>query len=127
MTPVEIFTAILVVLAIIPLADFIYRYHRYSPYKLNQIGRTLMRQKWALLGLFVLILSTRLWGDYFGRTALTILFFLFLIVMFYMTNLELRRIQKKHPGFDRYKGSSEKKILAHAHQVNDAEDANRLF
>lgn len=127
MTPIEILTLVLVVAAILPLADFIYRYHRYSPYKLNTIGKTLMQQKWALLSVFVLILAARLFGEYFGKDVLTLVLFAFLVSMFYRTNLELRHVQRAHKGFDRYRGSSEKKILVKAHRANDAEDLNRLF
>lgn len=122
MTLPQMFIVALVVAGILPLAYFIYRYWRYSPYKLNAIGKTLMRQKWALVSVLVLVLAARLLGDYWGREVITILLYGFLVAMFWRTLFELLSVQKKHPGFDRLKGSSEAQMLHDAHVDNDRKD-----
>lgn len=98
----SILIAILVAAAI-PLAHFIYRYARYSPWRSTAIGRTLMYQKIAMLSFVLLSLMARVFPHYFGRTALSLIVFSALVLLFWKTDIELIQTQHQYERYDALK------------------------
>jgi len=93
----------LLLVGITPLLHFIYRYHRYSPWRSTPIGRTLMYQKLAMAGILLLALFARLFGDYTLRPYLTLIVYGALVFFFWRTDVQLLHTQRDFPGPDNWK------------------------
>lgn len=96
-------TNILLALAVIPLAGFIYRYARYSPWWATWQGRILFTQKIAMLALVLFYLSSALFGDYPGKEVVKLALIAILVVLFWAMFLALldaqteqRPVKKSH-------------------------------
>jgi hypothetical protein len=95
---------VLLIAGLIPIVAFIYFYLRYSPWWETAIGRTLLGQKVAMAALLFLSLLLRLLGpDYALRAVLNGLVLAVLVVFFWKTLAELRRVQKAAPHRDALK------------------------
>ncbi|MCM6761385.1 hypothetical protein NB037_03050 [Rathayibacter sp. ZW T2_19] len=95
---------VLLVAGIIPIAWFIYRYMRYSPWWETAIGRTVLGQKFAMLALLSLSLLLRVLGpEYEYRALLNAAVLSLLIWFFWKTLIELLRVQKASPHRDALK------------------------
>lgn len=114
------FILIIVGLAIIPLGHFVYRYHRFSPWRATREGKNMMGQKIAMLAVFLIIFVARLFGDWPGRTFVTVLVYLVLLFFFYNTDRQLIRVQKSHPPRDNWKSywANRKRNTSRKGQVN---------
>lgn len=81
---------------LVPLILFIYRYRRYSPWRANVLGRSLMIQKENMLALFAFITISLLLTDFPGRELVGALLYLFLVGTFWNDYIQLLRIQRQH-------------------------------
>jgi hypothetical protein len=93
---------ILIVAALIPLVRFVYRFHRYSPWRREAIGRTLMYQKLGMIAILTLALMARVFGEYWLRPWITLAVFIWLVVQFWRTYLELVKTQEAFPYRDNW-------------------------
>lgn len=93
--------SVIVAQAMVPLARFIYRFYRYSPFEFDPIGRTIMAQKIAMLSVLLLILVGRVLGDYPFRGVLTGVLFVIFTVLFWRMVMELEAVQENMT-YDRF-------------------------
>lgn len=95
-------TNILLILAVLPLAGFIYRYARYSPWYATWQGRILFTQKIAMLALVLFYLTGSLW-NYPGEHVVKLVLIAVLVALFWAMFLALldaqteqRPVKKSH-------------------------------
>lgn len=86
-------TEALLVLAAIPLAWFMYRYARHSPWRSTLQGRALMAQKGATLALVLLILARHVFGQQPWITWALAVLAMVLVVMFWVMLIGLLKAQ----------------------------------
>jgi len=95
-------TETMLALATIPLAGFIYRYARHSPWWATWQGRILMTQKIAMLALVLFYLTNSLF-DYPGEHIVKLALIAILVVLFWAmfialidAQTEQRPVKKSH-------------------------------
>lgn len=84
----------LLILAVIPLIMFIYRYTRFSPWSKYLQGRLLLAQKIAWVALVVHLIAKRLW-EYPGSTTVEYGIVLTLVVLFWWMFFALVEAQQE--------------------------------
>lgn len=98
-------TEVLLVLMVIPLGGFAYRYARYSPWQSTIQGRTLLTQKIATLALVVFFISAAVFPDYPGRELVKDALLFVLTVLFWVMFVSLLWIQTAIKPVSRKRGT----------------------
>lgn len=102
MTLADWILLILLAAGMLGIGRFIYRYHRYSPWRLSQLGRILMGQKIAIFSLLALSMAARLFGGWPLRTEITLLAFAALVFFFWRVERDLVKTQTAKPYRDNW-------------------------
>lgn len=89
-------TNLIVVSAVLPLALFVYFYGRYSPWRLTNIGRTMMYKNLAFIAVILLVIASLFLGDYPGRDIIRFVVYTGVVVTFWMNFYNLRKVQTQY-------------------------------
>lgn len=81
------------VMMVIPLVGFIYRYGRYSPWRASWQGITLMSQNIALLSLVSYYLVDAVWGNWAHQRVILAAILIVLLALFWSALVGLLYVQ----------------------------------